>query len=135
MKGSYILIIFLDKKSVIKIGSLGKISFSKGFYLYVGSAMGNSGSTTLINRIKRHTIDSKLKKLHWHLDHLLNHPNSKIIRLYLIPSMQSLECIISEELNEISDVSITNFGSSDCKCRSHLFYFKDIKFLFKDHSL
>ena len=54
MKGTYILVIFLKENSKIEIGSLGKISFSKGYYLYVGSAMGNYGSATLINRVKRH---------------------------------------------------------------------------------
>ena len=72
MKGSYILVIFLSKKVEIEIGALGVLSFSKGYYLYVGSAMGNVGSTTLENRVKRHLSDSANKKIHWHIDFLLN---------------------------------------------------------------
>lgn len=55
MKGSYILVVFVQKNVDLIIGALGKITFRKGFYLYVGSAMGHSGATTLINRVKRHT--------------------------------------------------------------------------------
>jgi len=46
MKGSYILVIFLSKDVKIEIGALGALSFSKGYYLHVGSAMGNVGSMT-----------------------------------------------------------------------------------------
>jgi len=127
MKGSYILVIFLKANSIIKIGSLGRISFPNGYYLYVGSGMGNFGSTTLINRIKRHLLNSDQKKLHWHIDYLLKNTNSIITQLYLIPSLKYLECIIAQELGEISEDKIKNFGSSDCKCKSHLFYFKELR--------
>ena len=56
MKGTYILVIRLFEDSKIKIGSIGKLDFFKGYYLYLGSAMGNKGSTTLENRVKRHKI-------------------------------------------------------------------------------
>jgi len=124
MKGSYILVIYLKKQSTIKIGSLGKISFNKGYYLYVGSAMGPNGSSTLINRVRRHILDAKDKKLHWHIDYLLSSSNSFIKKLYLIPSLQSYECIIAQEILLCSENYIKDFGSSDCQCKSHLLYFK-----------
>lgn len=124
MKGCYIIVILLQENSKIEIGSLGKIYFSKGYYLYVGSAMGSAGSTTLINRVKRHLLDSNNKKFHWHIDYLLDNPNCLIEKLYLIPSLQSYECVIAQELLFLSDNYIKNFGSSDCHCKSHLLYFK-----------
>jgi len=124
MKGTYILVIFLKENSKIQIGSLGKIFFPKGYYLYVGSAMGNSGSATLINRVKRHLLNSNKKKLHWHIDYLLANSNSMIKKLYLIPSIQPYECIIAQEILILSDSYIKNFGCSDCQCESHLLYFK-----------
>jgi len=39
MKGSYILLIKLDEDKDIQIGKLGNISFKKGYYAYVGSAL------------------------------------------------------------------------------------------------
>ncbi len=127
MKGSYILVILLEKEKIIKIGSLRNILFSKGFYLYVGSAMGNTGSSTLLNRVKRHFLNKREKKLHWHIDYLLAATNSHIVKLYLIPSIQSLECIIAQELLEQCDDFIKDFGSSDCNCKSHLCYFQNFK--------
>ncbi len=127
MKGSYILVIYLPEINELNIGSLGNIIFKEGFYLYVGSAMGNYGSSTLENRVKRHISKSKFKKTHWHIDYLLNYEESIITRIYLIPSFSPLECIIAKEIMVLSDSKIENFGSSDCSCSSHLFYFQDFK--------
>ncbi|MFW9771399.1 MAG: DUF123 domain-containing protein [Candidatus Thorarchaeota archaeon] len=99
--------------------------FSKGFYLYVGSAMGEKGPTTLLNRVKRHLSNSNSKNVHWHIDYLLADAFTKIIKLYLIPSITALECIIARDLLANSEGYIKDFGSSDCKCVSHLFWFKD----------
>ena len=103
MKGSYILVICLHENIIIQIGSLGKILFSKGYYLYIGSALGNSGSSTLRNRVKRHFLSSMNKKTHWHIDYLLNNPFSNIFPLYLIPTDQNYEGKIANELITISD--------------------------------
>ncbi|MHA1932998.1 MAG: GIY-YIG nuclease family protein [Promethearchaeota archaeon] len=127
MTGCYILVTYIPDKLDICIGSLGKLQFNKGYYLYVGSAMGDFGSSTLINRVKRHVRPAKEKKTHWHIDYLLNQKSNIITRLYLIPSIERLECIIATDLKKISDDYIKNFGSSDCNCPSHLLYFKDFK--------
>ncbi len=127
MKGSYVLVIFLSKNVKVEIGALGTISFSKGYYLYVGSAMGNVGSSTLENRVKRHLTDSTNKKIHWHIDYLLNDEHFLITKLYIVPSLTRLECVIARDINEVSDSFIKNFGSTDCSCKSHLFYFKELR--------
>lgn len=127
MKGSYILVIFIPDKTVIYIGALGKVLFNQGFYLYIGSAMGDYGSSTLVNRVKRHVQPSEDKKTHWHIDYLLNQKRNIITQLYLIPSLERLECIIAKDLEKIAEDHIEDFGSSDCDCQSHLFYFKEFK--------
>jgi Uri superfamily endonuclease len=127
MKGSYILVIYISEKAEILIGSLGTILFHQGFYFYIGSGMGNYGSSSLINRVRRHFQPPNAKKAHWHIDYLLNDNSSYITQLYLIPSLERLECIISEDLKEITESYIKNFGSSDCNCLSHLFYIKEFK--------
>ena len=126
MKGTYIIAIYVLENSVINIGALGEIEFIEGYYLYIGSAMGNKGSTTLENRVKRHVSDSKDKKIFWHIDYLLANINCIITRLYLIPSLKRLECIIANEVSQISVQRINNFGSSDCDCLSHLYYFQNL---------
>lgn len=116
MKGSYCLIIKLDKKKTIRIGKkLGEIQFKKGHYVYVGSAM-----NSLESRINRHLSDEK--KLHWHVDYLLE--NAEITDVIYNESTQKIECelskCISNETNGVKD-----FGCSDCSCESHLYYFKN----------
>jgi len=126
MKGTYILIIFIPEDIKISVGSLGTIPFKEGYYFYVGSAMGVSGSVTLINRVKRHVLPPEKKKVHWHIDYLLQNESSLITKIILIPNSQKMECIIAQELRSISDDNVEDFGSSDCKCISHLIYFKNL---------
>ena len=112
MKGSYVLFIHLDLDKKIQIGKLGSIQFKKGWYVYVGSAL-----NSLKPRIKRHL--RKHKKIHWHIDYLLE--EASILDIYFKEGLEKIECdiasIFSHEVTEIS-----SFGSSDCTCKSHLFY-------------
>ncbi len=87
--------------------------------------MGKRGSSTLENRVKRHLRLPKQKNKHWHIDYLLENKEVSIIKLYLIPNKQKLECKLAQELLSISDGFIDKFGSSDCRCQSHLIYFND----------
>jgi len=112
-KGAYLLILYLPEDKEIEIGSLGKIKFKKGFYIYVGSAM-----NSLTDRVKRHL--KKEKKFHWHIDYFLEH--TKILFVVLIPSEEKIECKIAQT---IKGDKIKGFGCSDCKCESHLFYFEN----------
>lgn len=125
MKGTYILVIRLLEHSKIVIGSLGKLDFIEGFYLYIGSAMGNKGSTTLENRVKRHILSSEKKTLFWHIDYLLANKDCVITKIFLIPSLKRMECLISEEISKTSDNTVKGFGSSDCNCLGHLYYFQE----------
>jgi len=56
VKGTYVLILSLDKVTQIEIGKLGTFLFKSGFYTYVGSAFGNGG---LRNRLAHHLNISK----------------------------------------------------------------------------
>ena len=56
--GAYVIVFKILDDLEIKIGNKKnnkKIFFKKGNYIYIGSAMGKKGSTTLQNRIFRHT--------------------------------------------------------------------------------
>lgn len=111
-RGSYIIILELQNEVVVDIGKLGSVSFSKGFYLYVGSAM-----NALSKRIERHR---RLRKQpHWHIDHL--RPHARLHAVLPIRSSDRLECLIADSVNEIAEWSIRGFGCSDCECESHLF--------------
>jgi sugar fermentation stimulation protein A len=111
-RGSYIIILRLKRDRKISVGSLGDIRFERGYYLYVGSAKRN-----LSPRIARH--QRKRKNLFWHMDYLrqyAEHCASLPVR-----ATSDLECEIAGALNRITQWNIPGFGSSDCRCDSHLF--------------
>ncbi len=112
MIGSYVLLIELNKDLNIVIGSLGSIFFKKGFYVYIGSALNG-----IEKRIQRHI--RKGKKIHWHIDYFLIY--AKIIDIFYKESKTRYECDIAKTFNGKLQ-NIQNFGCSDCKCKSHLFY-------------
>jgi len=112
MKGSYVLIINLKKEKEIEIGRLGRILFSKGYYAYVGS-----GLNSLEKRIDRHLRKNKKKR--WHIDYLLE--EGKIEEILYRESNRKEECNIARILSKKFNFT-PGFGSSDCKCRSHLFF-------------
>ena len=112
MKGSYILLIKLEKDKEIQIGKLGNIAFKKGYYVYIGSALNG-----LKQRINRHFRQNK--KYHWHIDFLLRF--GKIEDVFYKENTVREECILVKKFEQKLQ-PIHNFGCSDCKCKSHLFY-------------
>ena len=112
MKGSYVILIKLLKTQTITIGSRQVLHFPHGHYAYVGSAMGGFKS-----RLNRHLKSNK--KPHWHIDYLLE--KASITGLILCETNDRAECSIAQALQHQFD-SIAGFGSSDCRCRSHLFF-------------
>ena len=115
MKGSYILLIQLPEEQMIKAGSVPDNYFPSGYYAYVGSAMGGPKS-----RLNRHL--KKDKRPHWHIDYLLQKAHISVI--ILCQTNKRAECTIAQALSHQFD-SIPGSGSSDCKCRSHLFFSAD----------
>lgn len=111
-RGSYVLLIRLTGEQVIATGNLADIRFSPGFYAYVGSALNG-----LRPRLLRHL--SGEKKRHWHIDYLLE--RAFIIDIAVHKAESRSECAIAGTLSTAFD-TIPGFGSSDCLCRSHLFY-------------
>ena len=117
MKGSYCLIIKNKKQKKINIGAIGCIDFKGGFYVYIGSAM-----NSLIPRIERHISDDK--KIHWHIDYFLKNKYTMIEEILFNIGEEKIECDLAKFISKKGQ-NISNFGSSDCKCDSHLIYFKN----------
>ena len=115
MVGSYVLIVKVPEKQIITIGRLKAVHFPGGHYAYVGSAMGGFKA-----RLNRHLRGDK--KLHWHIDYLLQ--KAAITSIILCQTEDRLECTIAQALSRQFD-SIPGFGASDCQCRSHLFFATD----------
>lgn len=111
--GSYLLHLYLPEARELQVGSLGRHRFSPGHYLYVGSAMKG-----LASRTRRHL--NRRKRFHWHADYLRS--VAKNAWVYPIYSPRRLECELAESVRRLYPAPLDGFGSSDCRCRSHLFH-------------
>lgn len=112
---TYLLLVNLEKDISLKIGKKGYKEFRGGFYVYVGS-----GRRYGFQRIIRHLKISK--KFKWHIDYLLE--CGKIEKIWIILGKGTDECHLSSLLEKYGIILVKKFGSSDCHCPSHLFYFK-----------
>jgi Uri superfamily endonuclease len=115
-KGTYVLQVYVEKPQKIKPGKLPEAQFKKGTYLYVGRAL--TGLQARLNRHKRCQ-----KKIFWHIDYLLQ--KAQIVDIWVRFDYFD-ECCTAQAIHNgkpTPEKSIRGFGSSDCKCPTHLFYF------------
>jgi Uri superfamily endonuclease len=121
LKGIYVLIIQVSEPITVDVGAIGKLTFKKGLYAYVGSAQ-----TNLEKRLKRHFRKEKSK--FWHVDYLLDNEAAKIVKVFFKEANKTEECETAKVLEE-RDKAIGGFGCSDCTCKSHLFHIREYSFL------
>ncbi len=126
-KGAYCLCIRTREDTIVEVGALGYITFPKGEYIYVGSAL-----NSLEPRIERHVLTSTGDHTvtHWHIDYLLREPAATIQKIYVVETDRKLECRIAEKVAEHGQ-PIKGFGCSDCRCVSHLYRVEGFDFLEK----
>lgn len=108
----------LNTNQRIPAGKLKQIEFEPGIYLYIGSARNG-----LSGRIARHL--RKEKKIFWHIDYFLQ--KAKIKEIWVRNDYFD-ECqILSEAKSSIKNscFPLKKFGSSDCRCPSHLIYYPE----------
>lgn len=106
---------YLSKEVVLRVGALGIFCFPAGRYVYTGSALRG-----LRARVRRHL--SREKRLRWHIDYLLPHAQVEEIRLF--PTRERIECDWNRQLLALPNARVVarGFGSSDCRCPTHLVY-------------
>lgn len=114
--GLYQLVIILPQARTINVGRHGRFSFPSGYYVYTGSA-----KRGLESRIARHLRGRK--RVRWHIDYLLRY--GRVIEVKRYHTVVS-ECELNEKAGRIagSEIVVPGFGSSDCKCATHLFRFR-----------
>jgi len=116
--GTYALILRCRHERSINTGKLGEMSVRKGCYVYVESAFGSGG---LVARIKHHCRISK--SFHWHIDYL--RPAVEITEVWYShdPIKREHEwAVIFMGVHGVK-LPLKGFGSTDCNCHSHLFFF------------
>ncbi|MGD0094390.1 MAG: GIY-YIG nuclease family protein, partial [Planctomycetota bacterium] len=116
--GTYALVLECRDEKRIRIGRIGTLNMRPGFYIYVGSALGPGG---LAGRVLRHARRSKRRR--WHVDYLT--AATSLVEVWLARGPQRLECQWARAAGRLpgAEVPLKGFGSSDCRCRSHLFFF------------
>jgi sugar fermentation stimulation protein A len=102
---------------IVEAGSLGELHLKRGWYVYAGS-----GRKNLSARIARH-LRKQRKKKHWHIDYLT--PYAVTIKAFPVMTFRNLECDLAADLEKLGGTGISGFGCSDCRCKSHFFYFSD----------
>ena len=154
--GCYIISIHLGtglKNSFGRYNHGDAVFLPAGGYLYVGSARGEKGSSSLGARLMRHAtrtdparphaireellsqlqnagITAKVpakKQLHWHIDYLLDLPEAEINGMILLRTRQDREARLAEMLAALPQTSFPapGLGASDHRGNTHLFYLQE----------
>jgi Uri superfamily endonuclease len=114
----YCVVYRIREHTRVRVGRLGVFEFGPGYYVYTGSA-----KTGIAARLARHARKSKPRK-RWHIDYLSS--CARFVGAYAFHEAVS-ECALNSRIAALPGASqpIRGFGSSDCRCRSHLTYFAD----------
>jgi sugar fermentation stimulation protein A len=95
----------------VRVGSLGRTRFARGYCTYIGSARRDMRS-----KVARHLAGEKRKR--WHIDWLTTQPGAAPIAV-ASTMLTGLECRIAIVLLGRADMRVNGFGCFDCECESH----------------
>ena len=117
--GTYALVLSVRTDGIVRIGRLGTLLLQRGFYVYVGSALGPGGVRA---RLGHHLMMSSHP--HWHIDYLRRH--ATLEEVWYCHDGATWEHQWARCLGTLPGAStpLTGFGASDCRCDSHLCFFK-----------
>jgi len=132
------------------------VTIAAGRYVYVGSAMGRSGATALAGRLLRHATRAggqpphaireamirafsavglgnpplrppSLKRLHWHVDYLLDVPVVALEQVTVIRAEARLESALARQLAALPGASplLIGLGAGDTPGETHLLRLDD----------
>lgn len=120
-KGVYCLIL-RSLSGEVQAGALGTIGTQAGWLVYTGSAQGTGG----LLRVRRHILFSRSgKKPRWHVDYLLSSPSVHLMSAICASTAEPLECALAGLVSMLPEaLAVPRFGSSDCRCPSHLWFFR-----------
>ena len=119
--GSYVLLMPSPAEGNCRVGKRLSMSLQKGWYAYVGSALGPGGLRARLAHHLRPVAD-RTSRLHWHIDYLREH--LAVNEVWIIESREHLEHDWAQGFVALPGTVIPGpgLGASDCACPSHLFY-------------
>ncbi|MCS6964463.1 GIY-YIG nuclease family protein [Thermoflexus sp.] len=119
-RGVYVL--WLEAHAEVVVGGLGRWRLA-GAYAYVGSAQGPGGFRRLLRH--RDVADGRNLTRRWHIDFLLAAGTWRGA-FVMETGDPSMECRLARALAQRLPPAIPRFGSSDCRCPTHLFALPDV---------
>lgn len=119
--GTYVLLMQSGTEAVCRVGKHQTMTLQKGWYAYVGSALGPGG---LRSRLAHHLrpVAERTRRPHWHIDYLREY--LPVNDVWIIESRERLEHAWAHGFLALNSTTVPapGFGASDCGCPSHLFY-------------
>jgi Uri superfamily endonuclease len=108
----YVVATWVPRRTEIAVGSLGPVTFARGWYAYVGSARRGRDA-----RVARHLRAAK--PLRWHADYLLSRCPGRAA--WLVDG-ELTECELAGALARLPGAARRppRFGAGDCRCAGHL---------------
>ncbi len=116
--GSYALILGACARRIVRIGQIGRLHVTPGFYVYVGSAFGPGGVRA---RLAHHSRIAQ--RPHWHIDYLRRRTLPEEAWYTHDPCPREHEWAGLFRQSAGASEPLYGFGASDCRCCSHLFRF------------
>ena len=102
----------------VRIGRLGVLRLQSGCYVYVGSAFGAGGLRARVGHHQRIA-----RRPHWHVDYLRRHARLETV-WYESGERREHEWAARIGAMAGARTPMSGFGSSDCDCAAHLFWFE-----------
>lgn len=148
--GTYLLRIRVHEAVTVRFGRFQNgrpLFFPAADYIYIGSALGQRGSTSLSHRLLRHASRSSSlpahpirpqllhlfgdqqsinppsrKTLHWHIDYLLDKLEVELVQIIIVQTMTRLEGIIGQWLLADKETAVIapGLGATDIRGNSHI---------------
>jgi Uri superfamily endonuclease len=115
--GTYLLLLASRTPVRLSIGKLGEMTAVPGYYVYIGSAWGPGGVAARVRHHRKTAVNA-----HWHIDYL--RAVTAVTDVYCVyGSRCEHEWAHSLMQSAGATMPLRGFGSSDCDCATHLFYF------------
>ncbi len=115
--GAYALWLTIAEPLILTVGQRGELRLLPGCCVYVGSALGPGG---LRARIDHHARIAA--RPHWHIDYLRRH--APLTEVWYSADPVRREHHWAALLQTLGGAMLLpGFGSSDCRCPTHLFHF------------
>lgn len=119
LPGTYAVVFAVPRRVQRRIGKFGMLDAPAGYALYIGSARGPGG---LAARIERHRAGTGPRR--WHIDYLRG--AARAVEVWFATGSAGSECEWAAAAASLRGacVPLPGFGSSDCRCPAHLFWFR-----------